>query len=150
VPASERHKLAAGLELFQQSATQLARVHPPGRDARTFHDLVARLRGAAASSRANSAEIYALDHRFASEMKNFASHFRPGEKPPHGYMQLVQRIDALARTPLRDTRLAGKDARALKLSACAFGVSSSVSVSSGPTMHVTKLKPIGVVTDTSP
>jgi hypothetical protein len=127
MPARERHELAAGLELFHESATRLAHVHAPARDARIFHDLVARLRDAAASSRAHSAEIYALDHRFAREMKNFGSRFRPGTKPPHVNMHLVERIDSLARTPLRDIRRAGKDARALKLSACAFGVSSRVS-----------------------
>jgi len=150
LPASETHKLAAGLVLFQESATRLARVHAPGRDARTFHDLITRLRGAAVYSKANAPRIYALDHRFEREMKRFGS---PGtNKIPHVNIHLVKRINALARVPLRDIRLAGSDARSLKLTACAFGVRNSVSIN--PTIHKTKLTQkltqIGVIKDTDP
>ena len=124
MPASSQHKLATGLGFLQESATRLARVHAPARDARTFHDLIARLHGAAAFSKAHSAQIYALDHRYEREMKRFGS---PGtDKIPHVNLHLVERINALAGTPLRDIDLAGKDARALRLDACAFGVSSKV------------------------
>jgi hypothetical protein len=148
LPAGERHKLAAGLGLFQESATRLARVHAPARDARTFRDLITRLHRAAVSSKANAPRIYALDHRFERELKSVGRHIGRAIKFPHVNMHLVERINALARGPLRDIRLAGNDARALKLSACTFGVSSSVSIS--PTIHKTKLTQIGVIRDERP
>jgi hypothetical protein len=127
LPASSQHKLAAGLGLLQENATRLARIHPPARDARTFHDLIARLHGAAAASKANDARIYALDHRFEREMKSFGRRVRSGGKFPHVDTHLVERINALARTPLNEIRLAGQDARALKLKDCAFSVTNRVS-----------------------
>ncbi|HKD94243.1 MAG TPA: hypothetical protein VKB43_05990 [Gaiellaceae bacterium] len=125
LPASEQRKPAAGLGLLQESATRLARIHAPAHDARTFDDLITRLHGAAASLKVNTPRVYALDHKFEREMKSFGS---PGtNKIPHVNTHLLKRINALARRPLRNIRLAGNDARALKLSACAFGVSSRVS-----------------------
>jgi hypothetical protein len=147
LPASSQHKLGAGVGLLQESATRLARIHAPARDARTFRDLISRLHGAAASSRAHSEQIYALDHRFAREMKSFGS---PGtNKIPHVNMHLVERINALSRGPLRDIRLAGRDARALKLSACGFGVGTTVTLTT-TTPLVTKFHRIGVIKDKRP
>lgn len=128
LPPRSQHKLAIGLGLLQESATRLARVHPPARDASTFRDLIARLHGAAVSSKANSAEVYALDQRFEREMKSFGSRILRGDKVPHSIPHLVERINAMARTPLRDITLAGKDARALDLGACAFKTTDKVTV----------------------
>jgi hypothetical protein len=146
LPASSKRKLATGLELLQETSTRLARVHAPGRDSRAFRDLIARLHGAATASKANDPEIYALDHRFEREMKSFGS---PGtNRIPHVNVHLLKRINALARPPLRDIRLAGQDARALKLSACTVGVHSSVSIN--PTMQKTTYTRIGVIKDKNP
>ena len=51
VTGDSEQSVNKGLEFFRDTATRLARVQPPPRDAHTYHDLVARLKGDASFGR---------------------------------------------------------------------------------------------------
>lgn len=145
VTGDSRRSVNEGLGILEDMADRLARVRPPAHDAHSYRDLIARVKDSTTFTKAHEAQEYSLLHRFGSEMKSFGRHLRSGDKaPPHFDKHLVERIDSLARRPLNDLRRAGNDARTLKLSACTFGVSSSVTVTK--TKLQTKLTPIGTVT----
>jgi hypothetical protein len=105
---------------IERGIAELARLKPPARDKALYSDFLTRLRRLLVFAKDTGPQLLALSQQLERAL--------PKRVSPAGarrFKRLARLIASLEKPAQKDARLAGVDARALRLPQCAIGASSS-------------------------